>query len=138
MLPSSEARLKHQRDGHVPKPMRREGFTIMEDKLLYRKLIDEMVRACLEGQGQIGPKRARAGVWNANAVSDQGLMADQHAMNALLSRLSATDRAVVATMLEQAFRNGVHESLVILHEAGIKPFDPAEQVTPFHHFVGPL
>jgi hypothetical protein len=108
----------------------------MSDKLVYRKLIDEMVRACREGQGQIGAQRARRGLWNPNAQSDQGLMADQHAMNVLLSKLSASDRTVVATMLEQEFRNGIHESLRILHEAGIKPFNQAEEGTPFHDFVG--
>jgi len=110
----------------------------MQDKLVYRKLIDEMVRACREGQGQIGARRARSGVWNANAQSDQEAWADQHAMNLLLSKLDASDRVVLATMLEQEFESGIHESLVILDAAAIKPFDQAEEGTPFHDFVGRL
>ncbi len=38
-------------------------------------MIDRLVRSCNEGQGQIGPRRAKAGVWNANAdaLADEGL-----------------------------------------------------------------
>jgi hypothetical protein len=110
----------------------------MEDKLVYRRLIDEMVRACREGQGQISAQRARRGLWNPNAVIPEGLMADQHGMNVLLSKLNANDRGVIATMLEQEFVGGVHKTLVILHEAGVKPFDQADEGTPFHDFAGRL
>lgn len=109
------------------------------EKLFYRKLIDDMVRACKGGQGQIGSRRARNGVWNPNATRpDDDLMADQFAFNGLLSKLSPQDREVLATMLEQQFVSGIHESLVILHDAGIRPFDQAEEGTPFHDFVGRL
>ena len=110
----------------------------MSDKVIYRKLIDAMVRACHEGQGQIGAQRARRGLWNAGAVSDDGPMADQHAMNALLLKLSPSDQEVLASMLAGEFESGIHESLVILDEAGIKPFDQAEEGTPFHDFAGRL
>lgn len=89
-------------------------------------------------EGQIGSRRARRGVWNPNATGDDDLMADQFAFNGLLSRLSPQDREVLAAMLEQQFVSGIHESLVILHEAGIHPFDQAEEGTPFHDFVGRL
>jgi hypothetical protein len=109
---------------------------MQDDRRPYRALIDELVRACREGQGQIGAHRAKAGIWNANATPD--LFPDQFAMNELLSRLSERDRAVLAGMLEQQFVNGVHSTLVALHEAEIPPFDEAYEGTPFHDFVGRL
>ena len=41
-------------------------------------------------------------------------------------------------MLEQAFVGGVHETLVVLHEAEVSPFDQGYEGTPFHDFVGRL
>lgn len=41
-------------------------------------------------------------------------------------------------MLEQAFVSGVHESLVVIHEEAIEPFDKGYEGTPFHDFVGRL
>ncbi len=41
-------------------------------------------------------------------------------------------------MLYEAFWGGVHETLVILHEEGVSPFDTAYEGTPFHDFVGRL
>jgi hypothetical protein len=34
---------------------------VNDERELYRKLIDALVRECRQGQGQIGPARARAG-----------------------------------------------------------------------------
>ena len=44
-------------------------------------MADEMVRVCREGQGRIGPQRARAGLWNQNATPD--FIPEQHAINVL-------------------------------------------------------
>lgn len=115
----------------------------MDETTVYRNLIDAMVRACRSGQGQIGAERARRGVWNphAGSINDPALAddrADQLAMNALLARLDLTERQVLARTLEQEFINGVHEALVILHEAELPPFDKAYEGTPFHDFVGRL
>jgi hypothetical protein len=41
-------------------------------------------------------------------------------------------------MLAGAFFGGVHETLVVLHEAGIRPFDDGYEGTPYHDFVGRL
>ena len=41
-------------------------------------------------------------------------------------------------MLEEQFVGGVHETLVVLHEADIEPFDDGYEGTPFHDFVGRL
>ncbi len=102
----------------------------------YRDIIDRLVDDCRGGQGQIGARRARAGVWNANATTKQ--LPDQHEINGLLKRLSKKDRDILARMLEEAFRSGVHASLVNLHEAGLAPFDRAYEGTPYHDFVGRL
>jgi hypothetical protein len=110
----------------------------MDAGTLYRKLIDEMVKSCREGQGQIGRRRVRTGEWNRNAVPDSQEWADQHAFNMLLGKLSQEDREVLGTMLAQEFESGIHEALVILHEWGIQPFDQAVEGTPFHDFVGRL
>ena len=115
----------------------------MDETVVYRKVIDEMVRACRQGQGQIGAERARRGVWNPNvgSIHDPALAddrEDQSAMNGLLARLDGTDRQVIARMLEQQFIGGIHEALVILYEAELPPFDKAYEGSPFHDFMGRL
>lgn len=57
-------------------------------------------------------------------------------MNDLLRRMSQPDREVIAAMLEGAFVSGVHETLVVLHEKEIPPFDDGYEGTPFHDFIG--
>jgi len=39
----------------------------------------------------------------------------------LLKSIPAADRGTVAGMLEDAFVDGVHSALVVLHEAGLAP-----------------
>jgi len=106
------------------------------DAARYREVIDRLVRACREGQGQIGPRRVRVGVWNENATDD--FLPDQKQVNAVLSDLAQDDREVVAHLLEDAFTSGVHEALVVLHECGVEPFDNGYEGSPFHDFVGRL
>ena len=65
-------------------------------------------------------------------------MPDQHAFNELLRKLSANDRDVLALMLEERFTGGVHETLRVLHDAELPPFDDAYEGTPYHDFVGRL
>ncbi len=102
----------------------------------YRDLIDRLVDACKNGQGQIGSRRARAGVWHGSATPDQ--LPDQHAINVLLARMPEGDREVLAGMLAHAFSSGAFAALVALHEAGMEPFDQAYEGTPFNDFVGRL
>lgn len=104
----------------------------------YRDVIDALVRACTDGQGQLGPRRARQGIWNPHANQHAADMADQQRYNGLLERLSNADRDVLAQMLAEAFRGGVQEALVVLHEAGLSPFEDGYEGTPFHDFVGRL
>jgi uncharacterized protein DUF6547 len=102
----------------------------------YRDIIDGLVKACREGQGQVGPRRAHAGVWNANATATE--LPDQHEVNLLLGRMPNADRTILARILQEAFESGVHSALVTLHEAGLAPFDRAYEGSPFHDFVGRL
>jgi len=102
----------------------------------YRQVIDGLVEDALHGQGQIRPRLARAGVWNANARPDY--ISEQWAINDLLARLAPADREVIAGMLLDAFTGGIHQSLVRLHEESVPPFDKAYEGTPFHDFVGRL
>lgn len=110
--------------------------TPTDDRQTYRRVIDRLVNDCREGQGQIGPRRVRTGVWNANATHDT--LPDQNEINGLLSRLAAQDRDILARMLEAAFVSGVHQTLVSLHEAELRPFDDGYEGTPFHDFIGRL
>jgi hypothetical protein len=103
---------------------------------IYRRTIDRLVHACRDGQGQIGSDRVRAGVWHKYA--DAARMPDQWAINELLARLSEHDRDILAEMLADEFRNGVHETLVVLHEQKIVPFEDGYEGTPFHDFIGRL
>ena len=108
----------------------------MAESQQYRDVIDRLVWHCLKGQGQIGPVRARAGLWNANATAEWGDR--QHEFNELLASLDAHQRKVLAAMLEQRFQAGVHTTLVVLHEAQIAPFEDGYEGEPFHDFVGRL
>jgi len=109
-----------------------------DDRGEYRALIDALVRACREGQGQIGPSRVRRGVWNTNAGDGRDEVPDPAHLNRLLDGLNDTDRAVLAGMLEEAFVGGVHETLVSLHEMSMQPFENGYEGTPYHDFVGRL
>jgi hypothetical protein len=108
----------------------------VDDDQEYRALLDTLVEACRSGQGQIGPSRVRAGVWNANTTAEED--PEQHYVNLLLERTSKVDREILAGLLQQAFEAGVHETLAALHEAQMVPFDRAYEGTPFHDFVGRL
>jgi hypothetical protein len=101
---------------------------------LYRELIDSLVNACNNGQGQIGARRARAGVWNPHIDADSA--PDQHAMNLLLVRLSESDRETIAMMLSQAFQGGVFESLKVLETFEVPPFLEGYEGSPYDDFIG--
>ena len=103
---------------------------------VYRDVIDGMVHACKHGQGQIGPRRANAGVWNQNATEDS--IPEQQEINQLLSRLSADDHRIVAGMLEDAFSGGALEALKVLEQFEIEPFRDGYEGSPYNDFVGRL
>lgn len=102
----------------------------------YRELIDEMVRVCQEGQGQIGARRAREGVWNRNATPT--FIPEQHAINALLARLNPSERNVLAGVLAQEVVTGVFETLKALETFKISPFESGCEGSPFEDFIGRL
>jgi len=112
--------------------------TAASDQARYRRVIDRLVQACQEGQGQIGARRARAGVWNRNAGSADGPLADQWQMNQLLLCLTTDQREVLAKMLAQEFVSGVHDTLVVLYEEQVAPLDDGYEGDPYHDFVGRL
>jgi hypothetical protein len=109
------------------------------ENVTYKRVIDRLVHSCLEGQGQIGARRARAGLWNANADdAELSRLDDQRAMNELLRALTPGHLEVLAQMLAQEFQSGVHETLVVLHEEQLPPFEDGMEGTPFQDFVGRL
>ena len=95
-----------------------------------------MVRVCHDGQGQIGARNVRTGLWNENATLDY--LPDQHRINALLFRLTESERESLAEMLAQAFEGGVFETLKALELFEIAPFVGGYEGSPFHDFVGRL
>ena len=103
---------------------------------IYRDLIDALVRACKEGQGQIGAERARAGLWNQNATPD--LIPDQYEINQMLKRMSSADRKILAGMLAHQVEAGVFETLKVLEEFEIDPFKDGYEGSPYHDFIGRL
>jgi hypothetical protein len=103
---------------------------------VYRDLIDELVDMCHNGQGQIAPRRARAGVWNSSANAKT--FPDQHRINLLLARLSAKDRETIASMLAHAVETGVFETLKALEWFGIGPFEDGYEGSPHNDFIGRL
>ena len=87
---------------------------------IYREMIDELVRMCKVGQGQIGARRTRHGVWNQNATPD--FIAEQHEINLLLKRMPPADREILAGMLANEVVTGVFETLKVLEQFEIEPF----------------
>ena len=102
----------------------------------YRTAIDRLVAECRSGQGQIGSRRARSGVWNKNARSDS--LHNQREINRLLSKLSEHQRETLARMLEHEFSSGIFETLKILQELRIEPFIDGYEGSPYHDFIGRL
>jgi hypothetical protein len=103
---------------------------------LYRDFIDHLVEMCHRGQGQIGAKRVRAGVWNRNASADQ--LTDQHQLNGLLATLDAADRQVLAQVILAEVELGVFETLKALEQFGIAPFESGYEGSAFNDFIGRL
>ena len=108
----------------------------MEKPPLYRALIDEMVEVCRDGQGQIGARRAREGVWNRSATPT--FLPEQHSINVLLARLDPADREVLARMLAEEVVTGVFETLKALETFKVAPFESGYEGSPFEDFVGRL
>ncbi len=102
----------------------------------YRDIIDALVEVCHDGQGQIGARRTREGLWNVNATSDY--LVDQHEINVLLARLSESEREVLARMLNHQVEVGVFETLKVLEEFKVTPFKDGYEGSPFEDFVGRL
>jgi hypothetical protein len=113
-------------------------FIMYESKKpqVYRDMIDAMVRACKEGQGQIGARRVREGVWCGKAAKDR--YPDQYKIDLLLERLSVAERDVLAEMLAHQVVVGVFETLKILEQFEIEPFKDGYEGTPYHDFTGRL
>ena len=104
----------------------------------YRSLIDALVEECRDGQGQVLPKWVRRGVWNRNALDDPDALPEEHRMNTVLAHLGDEDRAVVARMLELSYEGAIHDTLRILNDHEVPPFDDAYEGTPFNDFMGRL
>ena len=102
----------------------------------YREMIDELVRMCKHGQGQIGARRVREGVWNKSARQD--FIPEQHEINLLLKRLSAADREILAGMLAESVETGVFETLKVLEQFEIEPFKDGYEGSPYNDFIGRL
>lgn len=100
----------------------------------YRDFIDYMVEVCHNGQGAIGPNRARSGTWNPNATPD--FIAGQYKINQLLAELDSEQREVIAGMLSHAFEGGVFETLKALEEFEIEPFTEGYEGSSYHDFIG--
>src|SRR5450432_3088427 len=103
---------------------------------IYRELIDELVRVCKNGQGQIGARRAREGVWNRNATRD--FIPEQHEINLFLKRMTPADREILAGMLVDAVETGMFETLKALEQCEIEPFKGGYEGSPYDDFIGRL
>ena len=103
---------------------------------LYGQVIDALVRACKEDQGQLAATRARDGLWNQNATAD--FIPEQHAINLLLKRMSPADREILAGMLADQVVTGMFEALKVLEKFEIEPLQDGYEGSPFNDFIGRL
>lgn len=99
-------------------------------------MIDSLVEMCQSGQGQIGARRAKDGIWNRNATSD--FIPHQFEINQLLARMPAADREILARMLAHEVELGVFETLKVLEEYAVEPFQDGYEGSPFDDFIGRL
>jgi len=103
---------------------------------IYRDVIDALVQVCKEGQGQIGAERARAGLWNRNATAD--FIPEHHEINLLLQRMSVADREIIAGILTHQVEVGIFETLKVLEEFEVAPFENGYEGSPYNDFIGRL
>lgn len=103
---------------------------------IYRDFIDHLVDVCHNGQGQIGARRVRAGVWNKFATAE--CMPDQHEVNLLLARMPDADRQILAGLMAKEVELGVFETLKALEQFEIPPFETGYEGSPFNDFIGRL
>src|SRR5262252_3197903 len=104
-----------------------------EKPQIYRDVIDHLVDVCHNGQGQIGARRVRAGVWNANATAD--VLRDQYEINLLLTRMPVADREILAQLFAMEVELGVFETLKALEHFEIKPFESGYEGSPYNDFT---
>ena len=109
-----------------------------EGRDLYRSLIDALVDECRHGGGTVLATWARRGVWNPYALDHPEEMPDEQRMNEVLARMPDGAREVLAGMLMQSYEGGVHDTLRVLHDHGLPPFDDPYEGTPSHDFMGRL
>ena len=97
-----------------------------DESATYRSIIDELAEACRRGNGQHARVRVLEGVWHRHVESIRGneeLATQMRKVNTVLAGLDLAQREVVAWLLDQQYVEGVHDTLVRLHEAAIRPFD---------------
>jgi len=109
------------------------GFTKPK---LYRDAIDEMVRSCHEGQGQISSRWVLSGDWLSHLDADT--YPEEHATSQFVAGLSQGDRQILAKMLEQSFEGGMFNALVCLEKFEIAPFEDGYEGSAFNDFIGRL
>jgi len=102
--------------------------------LVYRAVIDAMVRVLREGQGQLGAELVRAGLWNQSATPT--FIPEQHAINVFLQHLDSGQREVLAGMMVHQVEVGMFEALKVLEEYEVPPFEDGYEGSPIHDFVG--
>ncbi|MFZ2014695.1 MAG: DUF6547 family protein [Nocardioides sp.] len=108
------------------------------DRSQYRSLIDAMVHECRDGQGQVFPGWVRRGVWNREALERPDDLPEEARMNAVLAHLGDSDRAVIARMVELSYEGGVNDTLRVLHDHQVPPFEDGYERAPFNDFMGRL
>jgi len=111
-------------------------MTNTERPQIYKDVIDYLVDVCRNGQGQIAARRARAAIWNENATAE--FLHDQHEVNLLLARMTASDREILAQLLAKEVELGVFETLKALERFKVKPFESGYEGSPYYDFVGRL
>ena len=77
-------------------------------------------------------------MWNRYALDHPDEMPEENRMNIVLARLGDDDRAEVARMVELSYEGGIHDTLRLLHDNAVPPFDVAYDGTPFQDFMGRL
>jgi hypothetical protein len=97
---------------------------------VYREVVDELVRRTRHGW-KLPPEPSFEDYFAA-------FMPDRQAVESFKARLSPADADLLYVMLANSYYGGFHDTLVVLYEHAVAPFDDGYEGDPFHDYVGRL
>jgi hypothetical protein len=94
---------------------------------------------CRSMSWRSGSNRRSSGArWYLEQDATKDFIPDQHEINLFFVRLSRSDREILAGMLNHQAEVGVFETLKVLEQFQVTPFEDGYEGSPFNDFIGRL